>query len=82
MIKTRKVKFSKKIIFPDFLKAIKKGDKKVLLQAKKQKYKVNVYWLMENYKKVKPKIMEYLLKNGMVNKSTKNIAKLIEKMKQ
>jgi hypothetical protein len=77
-LKVKKVKISKKIIFPDFLKAIKKGDKKVLLQAKKQRYKINLYWLVENHKKVKSNILDYLMKNGMIEKSTKNLDKLLE----
>ena len=83
LVKPRKitqVKFNK-IIFTDFLKAIKKGDTKTLRQAKKQHYKINIYWLIENHKKVSKKTMDYLLKNGMVNKSTKNLNKLLEKMK-
>jgi hypothetical protein len=71
-----------KIIFPSFLKAIKKGDLKTIRQAKKQKYKINLYWLVENNKKVKPKIVQYLLKNGMVSKSTKNIGNLLDKLKK
>jgi hypothetical protein len=71
-----------KIIFPSFLKAIKKGNLKAIRQAKKQKYKINLYWLVENNKKVKPKIVEYLLKNGMVSKSTKNIGNLLDKLKK
>ena len=77
--KISRVKFTK-IKFPDFLKAIKKDDKVKLRQAKKQRYKINVYWLIEN--KIKPSMVSYLLKNGMVNKSTKNLGKLIEKMKK
>jgi hypothetical protein len=80
-IKVSRVKFNK-IIFPDFLKAIKKGDKKVLLQAKKQRYKINIYWILENYKSVSPRILDYLGKNGMIQKSTKNLSKLIESMKR
>ena len=78
MKKISKVKFTKKIIFPDFLKAIKKGDKKRLLQAKKQKYKINMYWLIENDKKVKPAIKNWLVKNKMLSKSTKNLSKLMK----
>lgn len=78
--KVSQVKF-KKLIFPDFLKAIKKGDTKKLLQAKKQHYKINIYWLIENHKKVSKKTMDYLLKRGMVKKSTKNVGKLLDQLK-
>ena len=83
LLKAKKVKIVKfeKITYPDFLKAIKKGDKNTLLQAKKQHYKINIYWLMENYKKVSNNIMDYLLKRGMVQKSTKNLGKLLDQLK-
>jgi len=80
-IKTTRVKFNK-IIFPDFIKAIKKGDLKTLQQAKKQRYKINIPWIIENHKKVKPKILDYLLKHGMVQKSTKNLGKILDTLKK
>jgi hypothetical protein len=74
-------KRSEKIIFPDFLEAIKSEDMKVLRQAKKQNYKINIYWLIENNKNVSKKMMDYLLKNGMIKKSTKNLGLLLDEKK-
>jgi hypothetical protein len=62
------VKFSK-IIFPDFLKAIKKHDTKILRQAKVQHYKVNIKWLEENKNKVLQKTLLYLKRNGLIKKN-------------
>lgn len=62
-----KIKFVK-ITFPDFLKAIKKHDTKVLRQAKKQHYKINKKWLEENKKKVSQKTLLYLKRNRLMAK--------------